>query len=195
MRRLLGAIVAVLLLSAVAACKVTPQSDVAPDPSIAQIKSQAGMKDCPGPQVAHGGLPDVTLPCLGAGTPVHLASLKGPLIINLWQKQCPPCQLEMPALEAFYQHYGARYPVLGIDSQDYAAKVAVQIAAHRGVTYPLALDPYLHSELQGTSLSVHSYPVTYLLTAAGEVKVVNVGGMTSEAVVIADVEKAVGHTL
>ena len=65
-----------------------------------------------------GGLPDLTLPCLGGGPDVDLSSLRGPMVINLWQAFCEPCREEMPALEAFHQQYADQVAVVGIDFND-----------------------------------------------------------------------------
>ena len=60
----------------------------------------------------------MTLPCLGGGPDVELSSLRGPMVINLWQARCGPCRKEMPALEEFHQQYGDQVAVLGIDFND-----------------------------------------------------------------------------
>ena len=44
----------------------------------------------PGP--GGGALPTITLPCLGGGTSVDLSTLKGPLVLSLWQAGCAPCR-------------------------------------------------------------------------------------------------------
>ena len=112
MRRLL---VLALLLGVLTACSGTegvgpidvrpPDVDV-DTPALREVKARIGMDDCvPGEgEAVDGGLPDVTLPCLGGGPDVDLASLRGPMVINLWQARCEPCRREMPALEAASLH-------------------------------------------------------------------------------------------
>ena len=88
-----------------------------------------------------GGLPDMTLPCLGGGPDVALSSLRGPMLINLWQARCEPCRLEMPALEEFHQQYGDRVRLVGIDFNDVHPDGALALAEETGVTYPSVADP------------------------------------------------------
>lgn len=149
MRQLL----AVLLLAAgLSAC--TPGTDdlafdvrppdVAVDtPALRRVKARIGMDDCaPGDgDAVEGGLPDVTLACLGGGPEVDLSSLRGPMIINLWQAFCEPCRREMPALESFHQQHGERVAVLGIDFNDVQPGAALALAEDTSATYPSLADP------------------------------------------------------
>lgn len=193
MRRLLAVLP---LLGALAACGVTPPSPTPPDnddAQLLQLKQTAGIADCPPAQTDRGGLPDTTLQCLGGGRAVDLATLKGPVLINFWASTCGPCRDEMPALEQFHRKYGDRLPVLGVDTQDTIAKIALQTAQIRGVTYPLLADPT--GALQGTPLSYHFLPTTYLLKADGTVTHVSTGGMKTESAVEQKVEAALGEPL
>lgn len=111
-------------------------------PQLRQMKADAGIEPCrPGAgEPVDGGLPDLTLPCLGGGQDVNLASLRGPLIVNIWAEWCGPCRKEMPAVADFYQQYGDRVPVLGIDFQDTQTGPAIELAKRSGVTYPQLAD-------------------------------------------------------
>jgi len=107
-----------------------------------ELKADAGIAACePGTyEPVDGGLPDVTLPCLGGGEDVDLASLRGPLVVNLWGSWCGPCVKEMPAVADFYDLYGDQVPVLGVDYQDPQTGAAIKLAKRSGVTYPLVAD-------------------------------------------------------
>lgn len=145
MRKALGA---VLLAASLTACSsggidVRPPDIDVDTPALREVKARIGMEDCvpgDGASVADG-LPAVTLPCLGGGPDVDLSALRGPLVINLWQSNCGPCKLEMPALEAFHQKYGDRVRVLGIDFNDVRPGAALQLAQDTKVTYPSIADP------------------------------------------------------
>lgn len=112
-------------------------------PELRQLKKQAGVEDCePGTgEPVATGLPDVTLPCLGGGPDVNVASLRGPLVVNFWAQNCGPCRREMPIYQAFYEKYGDRVGVLGIDYLDVRPDWALDLVRDTGVKYPSLADP------------------------------------------------------
>jgi len=112
-------------------------------PQLRQLKQDAGVEACrPGTGSAvDGGLPDVTLPCLGGGKDVSLSSLRGPLVVNLWASWCGPCRKEMPVLEQFHRLYGDRVGVVGVDFEDPQTVSAMTLVQKSRVTYPLLADP------------------------------------------------------
>jgi thiol-disulfide isomerase/thioredoxin len=181
------------VLGALTACGVTPPNSNNSDPSIARDRQRAGIENCPAGTTTAGGLPSITLPCLGGGGSVDLASLKGPLLINAWSSTCGPCRDEMPALQAFHRKYGAKVPILGVDYLDTPDLALVINTAHvRGVTYPMVVD---QSGQLAPKLGFHNIPATFLLTASGQVKLVQMGGMDSENEVARKVTAALGHAL
>lgn len=112
-------------------------------PALRAAKAEMGMEDCaPGMgEAVEGGLPEVTLPCLGGGPDVDLSSLRGPMVINLWQAGCVPCEKEMPVLEEFHQQYADRVALVGVDFNDVHPASALELAARTGATYPSIADP------------------------------------------------------
>ena len=147
---------------------------------------QAGrVEPCPAPQTSGGGLPAVTLPCLGGGRAVDLATLKGPLVINVFQAGCVECIKEEPALAAFHRRYGAQYPVIGIDGLDTYPGVALKEAIGRGVTYPLLADP--GGDALTGPLAIRGFPTFFFLHADGRLTQAS-GGKTSEAEILAMVQ-------
>ena len=111
---------------------------------LAAAKKAAGIEDCPVTQGKAPGvraLPDVTLECLGGGTPVRLSGLTGtPTVINLWASWCQPCRKELPLLAKADQSYGDSLRILGIDFDDADPDDAIELARSSGVTYPLLVD-------------------------------------------------------
>lgn len=140
-------------------------------PELRTIKEAAGVEDCvpgTGAQVA-GGLPDVTLPCLGGGLNVNLSSLRGPMIVSLWASWCGPCRDEMPLFEEFSQEYGDQVPVLGINYQDAQPLAALELAQDTGVTYPLLADPQSDLDRSAPFPHLGGLPFLALVDADGRV--------------------------
>lgn len=190
MRRLL---VVLLLVMGLTACsedgapRFTPgPPDVQVDtPKLRKVKARIGMDDCvPGTGApVEGGLPEITLACLGGGPDVDLATLRGPMVINLWQAFCAPCKKEMPALESFHQQYGDQVAVLGIDYNDVHPDSALALAEDTGATYPSLADP--GGELVGEEhVSVRGLPAFVFLDADGEVTATVTGGVESSDEVV-----------
>lgn len=197
MRRLLALLPVLPLLlvlpAVLAACGVTPPSANTDSPSIVQMAHRAGIEPCPSGTTTHGGLPDITLSCLGSPHAVDLSTLKGPLLINAWSSTCAPCREEMPALQAFHEKYGAKMPVLGVDYLDTPdLDLVVNTAKARRITYPIVLDA---AGKLGPTLHLVGLPATYLLTASGRLRLVQKGGMNSEAEIAQKVTAALGHAL
>jgi peroxiredoxin len=71
-----------------------------------------------------------------------LKDLKGKVVmVNFWATWCPPCQKEMPDLEALYNQYkDDGFVILALSQDDETEKVAPFIA-ERKITYPIFLDP------------------------------------------------------
>ncbi len=158
-RPVVAALVALLVVTggAFVACSPDQDRSLLPGPAridvdtpeLRELKAELGVEPCPGTTAAtvEGGLPDLTLPCLGGGRGVHLAGLRGPLVVNVWASWCGPCRSEMPALQAFHERYADRVPILGVDYEDPQVEAAFDLVRETGVTYPLVADP--QSTLQG----------------------------------------------
>ena len=177
MKRLLAVAASLVAASVLAGC-TGAESPIIPGPGPSKVKvdtpdlralkAKIGMRDCvPGP--GGGALPDLTLQCLGGGTSVNLSSLKGPLVLSLWQAGCTPCRKEMPALQAFDAKYGNRVPVLGVDFTDTYPGSALDEAGKRGVTYPSLADP--GGEMQGFDefAKIPGLPTMYFIDAHGKI--------------------------
>jgi len=70
-----------------------------------------------------------------------LKELRGEVVlVNFWATWCPPCNKEMPDLEALYKEFrNQRFVILAISDED-ADKVRPFIA-ERQISYPILLDP------------------------------------------------------
>ena len=179
----------VAVLSAVlSACGDDAESPIIPGPGpskvkvdtsdLRELKASTGMEDCaPGP--GGGRLPELTLPCLGGGTSVDLASLRGPLVLSLWYAGCEPCKEEMPALQEFHTTYGAQVPVLGVDFLDQYPGSALEEAKERGVTYPSLADPGGDLQQFEEFAKIPGMPTMFFVDADGRVAYQRSGGVDS----------------
>lgn len=139
-----------------------------------QLKADAGVADCvPGTadpvDPPDGGLPDVTLPCLGGGPDVNPSTLRGPLVVNLWASFCGPCRTELPIYQRFSEKYDGRVAVLGIDYNDTQAQQALSLIKDSGVTYPLLADPATEMVGKGAFQRILGLPVLALVDEDGDV--------------------------
>ena len=70
-----------------------------------------------------------------------LKDLRGEVVlVNFWATWCPPCQKEMPDLEALYKQFHHQHLVILAISDEEADKV-LPFIAERKITYPILLDP------------------------------------------------------
>jgi thiol-disulfide isomerase/thioredoxin len=197
---LLAVLLAVLLTSCTSGggIDVRPPDVQVDTPALREAKQRIGMEDCvPGDgEPVEGGLPELTLPCLGGGEDVELSSLRGPMVINLWQAFCEPCRKEMPALERFHQAYGDEVAVLGIDFNDVNPAGALALAEDTGATYPSVADPggELMAE-EAFAVARRGLPAFVFVDADGTVVGQASGGVDSVAEIKAQVAEHLGITL
>ena len=196
MIRALTALLAVLML--LAGCDEVPppgKTDVDVDTAeLRQIKDEAHIEDCaPGP--GSGGLPQLTLPCLGGGPSVDLSTLRGPMVINTWSSNCGPCRTEMPALQEFYAEYGDQVAVLGIDFLDVQPDAALALARDTGARYPSLADPGGLLLEQDDLRLANGNPQFLLLDADGEVAHQQAGGLDSVDEILEMVNEHLGLDL
>lgn len=180
------AVVLAVLLAACAPAPEAPRRSLTPEPAPSSAASPdllaqrraAGLPDCPAssdlPAVA-GGFPDVALSCLGGGSTVRLAGLRGPMIINYWAQWCGPCRAEAPHLAEFSQMAGGKVTVLGIDAADPRPELAIEFASMAGWRYVHLQDP----ERRSMAPVGQSLPVTVFVDANGVIVYKNIGAFGS----------------
>jgi thiol-disulfide isomerase/thioredoxin len=134
-----------------------------------------------------GGLPDVTLDCLGKGPAVHLGGLTGmPTVVNLWGSWCIPCQQEAKALSQVYDADRGKVRFLGVDTAD-DPNSALDFGAHVSppVHYPSVVDPD-KKVLLGLA-KAPGPPQTVFINPAGRIVHVKIGPYPSAAVLRSDI--------
>lgn len=160
---------------------------------LAAAKKQAGIEDCPasdGTPPADNPLPDLTLECLGGGSPVRLSGLSGtPTVINFWASWCAPCREELPLLAKAHQAYGDQLRIIGVDFADSAPDAALELAEKSGVTFPLLADPDSDTK---APLKVIGLPQTVFVDAQGTMVATERVAFRSYADLTAAIEKHLG---
>ena len=147
------------------------------------------------PQAQQGALakegftaPDFTLDLLDGGT-ITLSELRGKaVLVNFWTSWCPPCRLEMPAIEKTYRSYkDIGFVVIGLNltAQD-SEQAAADFAKEIGLTFPIALD---RDNAIGNLYRVNALPTSYFIDRNGVIRSVVVGGPMSEALIQSKVEE------
>lgn len=160
------------------------QLDLAASPACPRV--------APAPPVvpATDGLPDLILPCLGAGPAVRLADLRGtPMVLNVWAAWCVNCPREMPLFAALERKAGDRLRFFGVH---YRASRGYGLAAARdfGVTFPSVQDG--DGTRTTVALRVTGPPTTLFVAADGRVAGRKVGEITSARELAALVHRYLG---
>ena len=119
-----------------------------------------------GPRTGYAA-PDFALPDL-AGVTHRLSDYRGKIVfLNLWTTWCPPCRMEMPAMERLHRSMRGRdFAMLAISQDEGGADAVAPFVAELGLTFPVLLDP-------GARLSprfgVTGYPETFVIDRDGKV--------------------------
>ena len=110
-------------------------------------------------------VPDFTLAGLD-GNPVALSDFRGHyVLLNFWATWCPPCQAELPELQAYYTDYRSKgFVLLGIDVQEDPTMVSTFLQ-QRGFDYPVGVDT---TGAVHASFGTNSLPLSVLVGPNGE---------------------------
>ncbi|MGB7964250.1 MAG: TlpA disulfide reductase family protein [Propionicimonas sp.] len=177
MKRLALAIAALLLVG----CAPTPATSPTPSTDLVAARRAAGIADCPRPTPSGpvaGGLPQLSLACLGGDTAVDLAALRGPTVINFWAQWCLPCRQEATYLAEFAADEEAPASMLGVNYDDPQPAWAIEFAQLVGWTYPQLQDP---AKVTSGPVGVPGIPLSLLLDADGKVVARHAGAFASTA--------------
>jgi thiol-disulfide isomerase/thioredoxin len=182
--------------AALAGCTTSSRATAPPNlpsnPPHARLVAAAHLDPCPMSRTTRvSALPEVTLPCLGAGPRVHLAGLTGmPTVVNIWGSWCGPCQVEAPHVSAVYDALKGRVRFLGVDDED-DPDSALDFATHvrPPIRYPSVVD-----EDKKVLLALHetAVPMTLFVTSSGRIAHTTLGPYRSAAALRADIGRYLG---
>lgn len=128
------------------------------------------------PQFVGSEAPAVVGPTLD-GTAFDLASLRGrPVIVNFWGPSCVPCRDEFPLFEAkLAEHASGGLAIVGVLTYDGPDEARAFVTQY-GATWPTVQDP---AGTIRTAYRVVARPQSYFIDAAGVVRKIQVGQVTS----------------
>ncbi|MEJ8544723.1 TlpA family protein disulfide reductase [Brevibacillus borstelensis] len=113
------------------------------------------------------------------GEEMSLAQHEGkPVFLNFWASWCPPCQAEMPDLNALYKTYGEQVAFFGINTTlNDSEEAARDFAGLYQVEYPIVIDPKgeISKEYQ-----IIAMPTSFILDAKGKIVYKKIGPVTIE---------------
>ena len=116
--------------------------------------------------------PDFTLPDLN-GRKVKLSDFRGKLVvIDFWATWCPPCEFEIPVLNALYDSQHDRdVVILGISVDTDGPEAVRAYAEKRQVRYPILLG----SESLARDFGAPGFPSLILVGTDGVIRSMHVG--------------------
>jgi cytochrome c-type biogenesis protein CcmF len=122
-------------------------------------------------------VPEFSLTLLDGST-IALSQLRGRVVVvNFWASWCPPCEEELPHLQAIWEAYEAQGTVvLGI-AFDKEGDAIQEMASRLGVTYPLGLD---EASRISASFGVTAVPETFVVDDEGRVAFIHIGRVSEE---------------
>lgn len=125
--------------------------------------------------------PDFSLRTLDGGRTLHLADLRGQVVIvNFWASWCTECRVEHPALAAAWQRYrDAGVVLLGVDFQDTRADALAYLAGS-GATWPAVEDPGSRTAL---AYGVYGIPETFFIGPDGRIAAKHTGPVAYDQIV------------
>lgn len=118
--------------------------------------------------------PDFTLTTLEGNT-VRLSDFRGKkaVLINFWATWCPPCRLEMPAMQQIYAEYKDKgFEILAVNIEADARQEITDFVKELRLTFPILLDPDMKITRKYRIIGL---PVSVLIDRQGIVRSKEIG--------------------
>lgn len=108
------------------------------------------------------------------------AYLGGVVLINFWTTWCPPCRLEMPALQLAYEKYRDQgFTVLGVNwTKVDDLELVESFTRELGLTFPILLDE--SGEVSKDLYNIIGLPTSIFVGRDGTVKEIFIGPLLIE---------------
>ncbi len=116
-----------------------------------------------------------------AGESIRLSDLRGQaILLNIWATWCPPCQAEMPAMQAVYEAYQEDgFVILAVNAANQDDRQAVlSFIQEYSLTFPVLFDDT--GSVAQTYLA-NALPTSFFIDRNGVIQEVVVGGPMSQA--------------
>jgi thiol-disulfide isomerase/thioredoxin len=122
-----------------------------------------------------GSSAGLVLPCMDGKSDVGFATLRGPLIVNVWGSWCAPCREEIPIIRSFYANANTKLQLLGVDVEEGNATDGSSFVVTHGMTWPSVVDP----DGRSRTLFGMGVPVTWFIDKDGKVAYKKIGVLKS----------------
>jgi thiol-disulfide isomerase/thioredoxin len=150
--------------------------------------SQGKVVSCDAISIAQEKVSGPVVDCLDGSSEVSLASLRGPMVVNVWGSWCAPCVEEIPIFRSFYEKSKGKVELVGVDVEEASAQDGRDFVVKNGITWPNLIDA------QGNSRKFFGMgvPVTWFIDADGQAVHKKIGVLKSEAELIELTAKYLG---
>ncbi|MCM3771075.1 MULTISPECIES: TlpA disulfide reductase family protein [Priestia] len=104
------------------------------------------------------------------GKSVQLSDFKGKkVILNFWATWCPPCQKEMPDMQAFYEKYGNDVQLLAVNltSSEGSKQAVSKFLKEKQFTFRVLLDD--QDSVGSKKYRVSTIPTSYFIDEQGRI--------------------------
>lgn len=116
------------------------------------------------------------------GNEKNLSDYKGkPIILNFWATWCPPCQIEMPDIEKYYNDNKDKTTIIAVNltETEKSMEKTEEFLEKNGYTFPVVLDD---KGLVVQKYLVRSIPTTYFIDGEGIIKKIYTGPVNEDQI-------------